>query len=148
MREDGFERSSRPLQSDETRANTEADVFLISDIFGRDVHASVLAIDGYAELEEVYELARKRHEKRQELEDTRVAALVAAPSLMPPRSIDQARRLARIEELTEDWSPRTWARLEGRDPAEVADDWDEPDDEWGEFEAFEGEGGETGGEQT
>src|SRR5690606_30600095 len=52
------------------------------------------------------------------------------------------------EELTEDWSPRTWARLEGRDPAEVADDWDEPDDEWGEFEAFEGEGEETGGEET
>ncbi|MFO7567388.1 MAG: MMPL family transporter [Enhygromyxa sp.] len=139
MREDGFERSSRPLQSDENRAKTEADVFLISDIFGRDVHASVLATDNYAQLEQVYELARKRHEKRQELEDTRVAAIVAAPSLMPPKAIDQAARRQRIEALTEDWSPRTWARLEGRDPAEVADDWDLPDDEWGEFEAFEGE---------
>jgi predicted RND superfamily exporter protein len=145
MREDGFERSSRPLQSDETRRNTEADVFLISDIFGRDVHASVLAVESYAELERVYETARKRHEKRKELDDTRVAALVAAPSLMPPSHVDQAKRLERIEELTEDWSPRTWARLEGLDPAEVADDWDTPDDDWGEFEAFEGgETGETG----
>lgn len=139
MREDGFERSSRALQSDEARAKTEADVFLISDIFGRDVHASLLAIPDYAELERVYELARKRHQKRAELDDTRVAALVAAPSLMPPKSVDQVQRRAQIDELTEDWSPRTWARLEGRDPAEVADDWDAPDDEWGEFEAFEGE---------
>lgn len=139
MREDGFERSSRPLQSDESRARTEADVFLISDIFGRDVHASVLAIDDYAELERVYELARKRHAKRQELDDTHVAALFAAPSLMPPKSVDQQRRRERIEELTEDWSPRTWARLEGIDPDTVADDWDAPDDEWGEFEAFEGD---------
>ena len=147
MREDGFERSSRSLQSNETRERTEADVFLISDIFGRDVHASVLAVDDYAELEQLYEQARKRHQKRIELDDTRVAALVAAPSLMPPTSVDQAQRLARIEALTEDWSPRTWARLEGRDPSEVEDSWDAPDDEWGEFEAFEGQpSGETGDE--
>lgn len=139
MREDGFERSSRPLQSNETRANTEADVFLISDIFGRDVHASVLAVDSYEELEQAYTLARERHAVRLQRGDTRVAELVSATSLMPPKAIDQTLRRARIEALTEDWSPRTWARLAGGDPAEVADDWDTPDDEWGEFEAFEGE---------
>jgi predicted RND superfamily exporter protein len=147
MREDGFERSSRPLQSDQTRAATEADVFLISDIFGRDVHASVLAIDDYDELERIYDKAIERHQRLEELEQTRVAELVAAPSLMPPKSIDQAARRARIAALTEDWSARTWARLEGKDPAEITDDWDQPDDEWGEFEAFEeldeGDEGET-----
>jgi len=139
MRQDGFERSSRPLQSNETRTSTEADVFLISDIFGRDVHASVLAVDTYEELERTYAIARERHQQRLQRGETRVAELVAAPSLMPAKDIDQGARRARIEALTEDWSPRTWARLEGRDPAEVADDWDAPDDEWGAFEAFEGE---------
>ena len=129
MREHGFERSSRPLQSDQTRQRTEADVFLISEIFGRDVHASVLAVDTYEELEKTYATARARHKDRLAHGETRVAELVAAPSLMPPKHIDQAARRARLETLTEHWSPRTWARLEGRDPAEVADDWDVEDDQ-------------------
>lgn len=140
MRDDGFERSSRPLQSDQTRGQMEADVFLISDIFGRDVHASVLALDSYADVERVYDKATQRHERNLGLEQTRVAELLAAPVLMPPRSVDQAARRARIEQLTEDWSPRTWARLEGTPIPADADDWDQPgddDEEWGEFEPFE-----------
>jgi predicted RND superfamily exporter protein len=140
MRADGFERSSRPLQSDQTRAQTEADVFLISDIFGRDVHASVLALDDYATMQRIYEKATKRHDRNVALEQTRVAELLAAPRLMPPTSVDQAARRARIAELTEDWSPRTWARLKGEDvPPETSDDWDQADDDeqWGEFEPFE-----------
>jgi uncharacterized protein len=138
MREHGFERSSRPLQSNATRAATEADVFLISEIFGRDVHASVLAVKDYAELERVYAIAQTRHEKRERDDATLVAALVAAPSLMPPAEIDQVARRATIAALTEGWSARTWARLEGRDVSEVADEFGSgDDDEWGEFEAFE-----------
>lgn len=141
MRDDGFERSSRPLQSDQTRAATEADVFLISDIFGRDVHASVLVVDDYAELERVYSTATRRHDRNVELEQTRVAELLAAPRLMPPASVDQVARRKRIAALTEDWSPRTWARLGGKEPEPGDDAWDQPndqlDDQWGEFEAFE-----------
>jgi predicted RND superfamily exporter protein len=140
MRDDGFERSSRPLQSDQTRQHTEADVFLISDIFGRDVHASVLALENYADVERVYDKATQRHERNVGLEQTRVAELLAAPSLMPPKSVDQVARRQRIEQLTEDWSPRTWARLDGTPiPAEADAEWDQPgdDEEWGEFEPFE-----------
>jgi predicted RND superfamily exporter protein len=134
MRDDGFERSSRPLQSDQTRLQTEADVFLISDIFGRDVHASVLALDSYEDAERVFEKATQRHGRNVELEQTRVAELFGAPKLMPPRSVDQVARRAQIEALTEDWSPRTWARLRGETVAEQ--DAGDGDDEWGEFEPF------------
>jgi predicted RND superfamily exporter protein len=141
MRDDGFERSSRPLQSDQTRQKTEADVFLISDIFGRDVHASVLALESYADVERVYDKATQRHERNRGLEQTRVAEMLAAPRLMPPKSVDQVARRERIERLTEDWSPRTWARLDGTPiPAGTDDEWDQPggdDEEWGEFEPFE-----------
>lgn len=138
MREDGFERSSRPLQSDQTREQTEADVFLISDIFGRDVHASVLALDSYAELEQVFDKATQRHERNVALEQTRVAELFAAPRLMPPPSVDQAARRVQIEQLTEDWNPDTWARLEGKQVA-ADDDWDGD----GDFESSPTENSET-----
>jgi predicted RND superfamily exporter protein len=140
MRDDGFERSSRPLQSDQTRGQLEADVFLISEIFGRDVHASVLALDNYAEVERVYDKAMQRHARNVGLEQTRVAELFAAPRLMPPKSVDQANRRARIEQLTEDWSPRTWARLEGVAVPAAGEGDNQPagdDEEWGEFEPFE-----------
>ncbi|KIG13449.1 hypothetical protein DB30_08076 [Enhygromyxa salina] len=128
MRSDGFERNTRSLQSDQTRDATEADVFLISEIFGRNVHASVLSVPTYAELERVYERAIDHHARRVEAGDTRVAELVAAPSLMPPKHIDQQARRARINAMTEDWSPRVWAQLRGEDPDELdagSDDWDD-----------------------
>ncbi len=141
MKQDGFERNGRLLQSDETRADIEEDSLLIADIFGYDVHASVLAVDDWDELERIYALARKRHDKRIELEQTLVARLFAAPSVMPPETIDMAKRHEQIAALTEDWSPRTWARLEGKQPPPETDDWDAPageptgdDDEWGELQ--------------
>lgn len=133
MRDDGFERSTRPLQSDQTREATEADVFLISEIFGRNVHASVLSVPTYAELERVYERASKQHARRVAADDTRVAELVAAPSVMPPKHIDQLGRRARITSLTEDWSPRIWAQLRGEDP----EDLDDGSDEWDDFEPLD-----------
>ncbi|PRQ06111.1 efflux RND transporter permease subunit [Enhygromyxa salina] len=135
MRSDGFERNTRSLQSDETRDATEADVFLISEIFGRNVHASVLSVPTYEELERVYERAIKQHARRVAADDTRVAELVAAPSLMPPKHIDQQLRHARITAMTEDWSPRVWAQLRGEDPDESdagSDGWDD------EFEPLDG----------
>lgn len=164
MWRDGFERNGRQLQSDANRAAVEADNFLISDILGHDVHGSVLAVDDYAELERIYAMARSRHAKRAELGETLVADLIAAPMLMPAKDIDPQERRKRIAALTEDWSERTWSRLEGIDPAELPpepkpaqddDDWDAGgeagDDEWGEFQPYRGESesgepGETRGE--
>lgn len=154
MRDDGFERSSRGLQSDQTREATEDDVFLISEIFGRDVHASVLAIEDWDELERVYAIARQRHARNAEEGETLVAGIVAAPSLLPPDDIDLDQRQAQIHELTENWSARTWAKLEGKDPDEIeagGAGWDAPaDDQWGEFEPYEGDddGGDGGGESS
>ncbi len=166
MLRDGFERNGRQLQSDKNREAVEADNFLISDILGHDVHGSVLAIDSYPELERIYAIARSRHAKRAELGETLVADLIAAPMLMPPEDIDQLERRKRIATLTEDWSERTWARLEGVDPATLpaepqpkSDDWDsgdDGDDEWGEFQPYQGgdesstgsSTGETGGDES
>ncbi len=159
MMRDGFERNGRMLQSDANRAVVEADTFLISEILGHDVHGSVLVIDDYAELERIYAMARSRHAKRAELGETLVAELIAAPQVMPSKDIDQAKRRRRIAALTEDWSERTWSRLEGIDPlgqdpagtnepapGKVEDDgWDAGgeagEDEWGEFEPYQAKTG-------
>ena len=139
IRTDGFERSTRALQSDRARTELEADVFLIADIFGRDPHASVLAVPDYATLERVHADAKVLHAARVEAGTTRVAELFAATSLMPPAEIDMQARRKRIATLTEDWSPRTWARLEGKTAPDAGEDWDadDTDDEWGAFEPFE-----------
>lgn len=148
IREDGFERSTRALQSDRARAELEADVFLIADIFGRDPHASVLAVPDYATLEALYAKASAAHAAREASEDTRVSELWAAPTILPPAEIDLEARHARIDALTEDWSPRTWARLEGKELAPQdelgwdsggEDGEDEEDEDWGTFEPYEGE---------
>lgn len=149
MRADGFERNSRTLQSDAAREQTEADVFLISEIFGRDVHASLLAVDDWDTLERVHAVASKRHARQLETGETLVAALTAAPSLLPSPEIDLEARHAAIQALTEDWSARTWARLEGEPAAAVGEDaaeggWDTPDDQWGTFEPYEDPGADDG----
>ncbi|MCA9700968.1 MAG: MMPL family transporter, partial [Myxococcales bacterium] len=154
MRHDGFERSSRPLQSDVTREQTEADVFLISDIFGRDVHASVLAISDWDQLEEIYAVARARHAAAAEEGQTRVAGLVGAPSLLPSKDIDLQKRQKQIRALTANWSDRTWSRLEGGvegnlpdKPKPANDDWDDPGaGDWGEFEPYQGDDDGKGGD--
>lgn len=121
LRDGGFERSSRGLQSDYNREATEADVFLISEIFGRDVHASLLVIEDWEELERVYEQAQERQARRAEEGESLLDSLVAAPSLLPPANIDLDKRERRIRGLTANWSPRTWARLGGEEPDDGAD---------------------------
>ncbi|EDM78787.1 hypothetical protein PPSIR1_32352 [Plesiocystis pacifica SIR-1] len=163
LRDGGFERSSRELQSDHNREVTEADVFLISEIFGRDVHASVLVIEDWEELERVYEQAQERQARRAEEGESLLDSLVAAPSLLPPANIDLDKRERRIRDLTANWSPRTWARLGGEEPDEgaapgatnggeapapgavVGGDWDSPAGDAGwDAAANEDEGDEDG----
>lgn len=152
VRKDGFENNGRILQSDRMRARTEADVFLISDIFGKDIHAGTLTVPTYEEAQRVFEIASKRHDTRVSLGDTVVADLFAAPELMPARGIDQNKRREQIEALTEDFSERTWAKLEGRDPDadDGFDEFDEFDDGTGGDETDDdGTGGdEAGGDET
>lgn len=145
VRKDGFENNGRILQSDAMRDKTEADVFLISDIFGKDIHAGTVTLPTYEETQRVFAQASERHATRVTLGDTVVADLFAAPELMPKRGLDMSRRLEQIEALTEDFSDRTWAKLEGRDPDQAREGGDDGD-EFEEFEEFEEEGG-TGGEE-
>jgi predicted RND superfamily exporter protein len=157
VRADGFENNGRILQSDRMRAQTEADVFLIGDIFGKDIHAGTLTLPTYAETQRVFDVATEIHAERVRKGETVVADLFAAPELMPDPGIVMDARRAQIEELTEDFTDRTWAKLEGRDPdapPEAGEDggddefdgFDEFDDEGGDAET--GETGDTGADET
>ncbi|MEE9382112.1 MAG: MMPL family transporter [Nannocystaceae bacterium] len=126
MRQHGFEHNGRELQSDQARAGTESDVFLISKIFGKDVHAGILVLDSYGEAKRVYERAVKRHRQRSMVGDSVVADLFGAPSLMPDSTLDFDERAERIDELTEDFSDRLWKKLgvAGEDGGESGDSED------------------------
>lgn len=127
VRKHGFENNGRLLQSDAMRERTEADVFLIGDVFGKDIHAGTITIPTYAEVERVFAMASERHATRVKMGDSLVADLFAAPELMPPAGSDQVARRAQIDALTEDFTDRTWAKLEGRDPDAEPDEFDEFD---------------------
>lgn len=138
-----FEYNARALQSDQTRADSEADIALISEVFGKDIHAGMLVRDDLESTRAALTKARGRHELRRAQGDTVVASLFAAPDLLPPGDIDlQARKLA-IDALYED-NEDTFARLEdiaeGREPSAPTpakpvpgdaanDDWDDFDDD-------------------
>ncbi|HWB73296.1 MAG TPA: MMPL family transporter [Nannocystaceae bacterium] len=140
-RDVGFEYNGRKLQSDQARAESEADVQLISKVFGKDIHAGMLVRSDLASTRAALAQARKRHELRIAAGDTVVASLFAAPDLLPDASIDLAARKRSIDALyeeNEDTFERLEAIAEGREapaPEPVKpppdDDWDEfPDDEF------------------
>jgi hypothetical protein len=139
-----FEYNARALQSDQTRESSEADIALISEIFGKDIHAGLLVRDDLEQTRAVLDKARRRHELRVAQGDTVVAGLFAAPDLLPAASIDMPARKLAIDALYED-NEDTFVRLEaiaeGREapppkPAETPtptddEDWDDFDDEAG-----------------
>lgn len=129
FREEPIEESARGIMSDKVLADLMPDVALISDIFGKDVHAGVYVTDSYEEAERVYYEASARLEANQRMGTSVVADLMAAPELMPRPEIDQKQRRRRIDLLTEDFSDTIWERL-GVDPPEGSDaefdDFDEP----------------------
>ncbi|TPV96615.1 MAG: hypothetical protein B7733_03680 [Myxococcales bacterium FL481] len=128
MRIDGFENNGRALQSDRAREATESDVFLISDIFGKDIHAGILLLPSYDEAVRVFREAAARHAQREAAGTTVVAELFGLPALMPSAEIDVKDREERIALLTEDFSPGMWRKLGVE--VEDEDDWDEDlDDE-------------------
>lgn len=109
-----FENNGRELQSDRTRAEVEQDIFLISEIFGRDIHAGLLVVDTLEQARAVLTVARAEHAARIADGTTTVAELFAAPDLLPDPAIDVEKRRAAIAAITEDIPEHTWARLEAR----------------------------------
>lgn len=137
-----FEYNGRALQSDQTRSESEADVMLISKVFGKDIHAGMLVRDDLASTQTTLATARKRHELRIAQGKTVVAGLFAAPDLLPDAGLDLQARKRAIDALYED-NEDTFGRLEaiaeGREPppvdaptklapaapGAVGDDWDD-----------------------
>ncbi|MBK7824520.1 MMPL family transporter [Nannocystis sp.] len=108
-----FENNGRELQSNHTRAQVEADIFLISDIFGKDIHAGILVVDTLEQARSV--LAKGRADRARRLaadEPSTVADLFAAPDLLPDPTIDVVKRSEAIAALTEDIPEDLWARLD------------------------------------
>lgn len=127
-----FENSTRKLQSDRTRALYQPDIFLISEIFGKDIHAGVLVVSTLDQARAVLTQARAvQAERLSNGTGTVVAELLAAPDLLPDPQIDPDKRKAAIAAMTDDVPERTWTRLEeraaGRD-VEGGDDGLGPED--------------------
>ncbi|MGB1012595.1 MAG: efflux RND transporter permease subunit [Nannocystaceae bacterium] len=126
----GFERNGRKLQADRTRALFSRDYDLMGEIFGKDIHAGIVAVDDIDRAREILAEAKK---VRAEIaadpnRETMVAEVVGLPDLLPDPSIDAEARQEAIEELTEDFPESTWERLEKRakddDNGEAKDDSD------------------------
>jgi predicted RND superfamily exporter protein len=96
-----FEFNGRALQSDHTREASDADVELISEIFGRDIHAGILVRPSLEATREALEHARASRTTVAETRPSVVAELFAAPDLLPAEEIDQQVRRQQIDELLE-----------------------------------------------
>lgn len=141
-----FEYDGRKLQSDEARARTEADTHLISEIFGKDIHAGVLVVDDLPAARRALAHARRRHEARVRTGTSVVAELFGAPDLLPPAEVDLALRAKEIARLAADVPDTAFRRLRelAGEPVEAepdADAGDNPFDEDGDW-GVEDEGGE------
>ncbi|MCR9164932.1 MAG: efflux RND transporter permease subunit [Nannocystaceae bacterium] len=98
----GFAYNARELQSDYSRQNSEEDVALISEIFGRDIHAGILVRQSLEEARATLDEARASRQALLERgEESVVAELFAAPDLMPDPSIVPAERERDILTLLE-----------------------------------------------
>lgn len=110
----GFEFNGRLLQSQSARDRTEADVFLIRDIFGKDIHAAALLFSDKERMTKVYRRAQELYRARKKRGESVVAELFAAPALLPDPSIDPIKRQAAIVALDKRIGPQIWGRLQGK----------------------------------
>jgi len=138
-----FEYNARALQSDKTREQSEADIKLISTVFGKDIHAGMLVRDDLASTRAALTKARARHELRLAAGDTVVAGLFGAPDLLPAADIDLQARKRAIDAMyadNEDTFARLEATAEGRElPVAKPPAKPVPDDDWDDFD--DGAGG-------
>lgn len=140
VREVRFEYNGRSLQSDHARRNSEPDAKLVSSIFGKDIHASVLVRPTLEDARTTLALARERHAARVAAGDTVVAELFGASDLMPDPAVDMQTRARWIAHFRGEHSElldelRERAGLPPRErPVKAAgdgEDWDEWDDDGG-----------------
>ncbi len=134
-----FEYNGREIQSDQGRERSEADAQLISDVFGKDIHASVLVRSSLEESRTTLAQARARHAATLASGQSVVAELFGVTDLLPDPTLDQAARARRIaalqskhdgliDQLRERAGLPPRARPQG--PAAKDDgDWDDWDDE-------------------
>lgn len=129
-----FEYNGRKLQSDRARTNTEPDAKLISEIFGKDIHASVLTRPTLEEARETLADARAQHELRKAEGTSVVAELFGAPDLLPDPSVDMEARAERIASLRREHRELLDELREraGLEPLPAAED--DPEDEWAEWD--------------
>ena len=132
-----FEYNGRELQSDRARKYGEPDAKLISSIFGKDIHASVLVRPTFEEARDTLTLARKRHEERKATGNSVVAELFGVSDLLPDPSIDMQARAKRVAALSSEHDDMLDAlreragpppRERSEKPEQDGGDWDEPDD--------------------
>lgn len=149
----GFAYNGRELQSDYTRQNSEGDVALISEIFGRDIHAGILVRDSLEDARVTLEEARAARQARlDEGKESVVAELFAAPDLMPDPSIVPAEREEAILTLLEPATIEAMAESAEVDASELLErarkvsgdefdgsEWEESDDDdWDDDGASDG----------
>ena len=134
-----FEYNARKLQSDRARVKTEPDAKLISEVFGKDIHASLLVRPTLEEARSTLNLARERHAARGE--NTTVAELFGAPDLLPDPELDlqaRAKWIRRFKgehgELLDRLRERAGLPPRAPEPKKDDDDWEDWDD-GGEAEA-------------
>jgi len=140
-----FEYNGRKLQSDHAREAGEPDAKLISKIFGKDIHASVVVRPTLEDARETLAVARARHEVHKARGDTVVAELFGVTDLLPEPGLDskaRAKEIARLRgehhALFEKLRERAGLPPLPPDPDSPDldgagdEDWDESDDEdWG-----------------
>jgi uncharacterized protein len=97
-----FEYNGRALQSDHAREKSGPDTRLISEVFGKDIHAGILVRPTLEEARATLDLARRRHEARKATGNSVVAELFGAPDLLPDVGIDPQQRQEEIHELLEE----------------------------------------------
>jgi preprotein translocase subunit SecF len=97
-----FEYDGRALQSDRARRATEGPAQLISEVFGKDIHAGILVERDLEAARATVSRVRQAHEQRKREGNTVIAEYFAAPDLLPVADIDLQARKEAIESLVED----------------------------------------------
>src|SRR5690606_9498633 len=107
-----FENNARNVQSDHTRSLVEKDTHLIREIFKKDIHAGILVLDSFSQVQKMMETARQRHQERVQQNNTVIADLFAVPDLLPDANIDIQQRKQKLEELTAEIPDSVWKKLD------------------------------------
>ncbi len=112
----GFAYNGRELQSDYTRNTSEGDVNLISEIFGRDIHAGIVVRDSLESARATLDEARAaRRALIAAGHESVVAELFAAPDLLPDPAIEPKAREEAILTLLEPSTIEEMAQRAGVD---------------------------------